>query len=226
MSNTNRSAGMQWTRERAALLAVVCLLAGIAGGWSIRGSRTAAAMTVAKVSDAAFPAAKGAGGEAGQAAQGTDSAQLKDMADTQAAPLLDKLKSDPSNADLLSSVGNLYYDAHQYPAAVDYYARTLKARPTDAAVRTDMGTAFWYMGNADRALAEFDKALGYAPNNANTLFNRGLVRWKGKTDGAGAIGDWEKLLATNPNYEGKAQVEQMLAEVRKHVADGPGTKVN
>jgi tetratricopeptide (TPR) repeat protein len=216
MSNTNRSTGMRWTRERAALLAVVCLLAGIAGGWSIRGPRTAAA--VAKVSDAADPALHGTGVEAGPAAQANDSAQLKDMADTQAAPLVDKLKSDPNNPDLLSSVGNLYYDAHQYPAAVDYYARTLKARPSDAAVRTDMGTAFWYMGNADRALAEFDKALSYAPNNANTLYNRGLVRWKGKMDAAGAIADWEKLLATNPQYEGKAQVEQMLAEVRKHVA--------
>jgi tetratricopeptide (TPR) repeat protein len=220
MSNTNRSTGMRWTRERAGLLAVVCLLAGIAGGWSIRGSRTAAAAV--KVSDAAVPAAHGTGGEAGWAAQTPDSAQLKALADTQAAPLVDKLKADPNNPDLLSSVGNLYYDAHQYPAAVDYYARTLKAKPSDAAVRTDMGTAFWYMGNADRALAEFDKALSYAPNNANTLYNRGLVRWKGKMDAAGAIADWEKLLATNPQYEGKAQVEQMLAEVRKHVADHAG----
>ena len=218
MSDTNRSAGMQWTRERAALLALVCLLSGIAGGWSIRGWATAPA--AAKVSDAAVPAANGV--KAGTAAQANDSAQLKDMADSQAAPALDKLKSDPNNPDLLSSVGNLYYDAHQYPAAVDYYARTLKARPSDAAVRTDMGTAFWYMSNADRALAEFDKALSYAPNNANTLYNRGLVRWKGKKDGSGAIADWEKLLATNPQYEGRAQVEQMLAEVRKHVADHPG----
>jgi tetratricopeptide (TPR) repeat protein len=176
-------------------------------------------VAVAKVSDSAVPAANGTGGEAGSAAQAPDSAQLKDMADTQAAPLLDKLKSDPNNPDLLSSVGNLYYDAHQYPAAVDYYARTLKARPSDAAVRTDMGTAFWYMGNADRALAEFEKALSYAPNNANTLFNRGLVRWKGKQDGAGAIADWEKLLATNPNYEGRDQVERMMAEVKRQVAD-------
>jgi len=219
MSDTNRRAGMQWTRERAALLAVVCLLAGIAGGWSIRASRSA--VPAAKVSDAAVPAAHGTGGEASPAPQANDSAHLKDMADTQAAPLLDKLNSDPNNPDLLSSVGNLYYDAHQYPAAVDYYARALKASPSDAAVRTDMGTAFWYMGNADRALAEFDKALGFAPNNANTLYNRGLVRWKGKMDTAGAIADWEKLLATNPQYEGKAQVERMLAEVRNHVADQP-----
>ena len=136
------------------------------------------------------------------------------MADTQAAPLLDKLKADPANPDLLIPVGNLYYDAQQYPVAVDYYARALKVKPADAAVRTDMGTAFWFMGNADRAIAEFEKALTYVPNNPNTLFNLGLVKWKGKTDAAGAIAAWEKLLATDPNYEQKAQVEQMLGEAR------------
>jgi tetratricopeptide (TPR) repeat protein len=144
------------------------------------------------------------------------------MADAQAAPLLEKLKLDPRNPDLLTSIGNLYYDAHQYPIAVDYYECALKIRPADASVRTDMGTAYWYMGNADKAITEFDKALTDAPDNPNTLFNRGLVRWKGKTDSAGAIADWEKLLAANPNYEGKQQVEQMMVEAKSHSAAKPG----
>ena len=99
-------------------------------------------------------------------------------------------------------------------------------KPADAAVRTDMGTAFWFMGNADRAIVEFDKALTYVPNNPNTLFNLGLVKWKGKTDAAGAIAAWEKLLATAPNYEQKTQVEQMLGEARNHVAGGSAAKPN
>ncbi len=138
------------------------------------------------------------------------------MADAQAAPLLEKLKSDPENPDLLVGVGNLYYDARQYPQAVDFYARLLKIKPADAAVRTDMGTAFWYMGNSDRALAEFDKALTVVPIDPNTLFNRGLVRWKGKADTAGALADWNKLLASYPQYQRRALVEQLLSEVKTH----------
>jgi tetratricopeptide (TPR) repeat protein len=143
------------------------------------------------------------------------------MADAQAAPLLEKLKADQANPDLLTSVGNLYYDAHQYPTAIDYYGRALKVRPSDAPVRTDMGTAYWYMGNADAALAEFDKALTFAPTNPSTLFNRGLVRLQGKKDSAGAIADWEKLLAANPAYQGRNQVEQMMAEARKQSPTRP-----
>jgi cytochrome c-type biogenesis protein CcmH/NrfG len=150
--------------------------------------------------------------------------QLKLMADKQAAPLIEKLKSDPNNPDLLASIGNFYYDAQQYPIAVDYYGRALKAKPSDAAIRTDMATADWYMGNADAAIAEFNKALTYEPNKANTLFNLGLVKWQGKMDIKGAVADWEKLLATNPNYEGKDKVEQMIAEAKKHSAVKPGTK--
>jgi tetratricopeptide (TPR) repeat protein len=138
------------------------------------------------------------------------------MADALAAPMLDKLKSDPRNADLLTSVGNVYYDAQQYPIAVDYYDRALKTRPSDSAVRTDMGTAYWYMGNVDAAITEFNKALTYDPNKPNTLFNLGLVKLQGKKDTVGAVADWEKLLAANPNYEAKDKVQQMLAEAKGH----------
>jgi tetratricopeptide (TPR) repeat protein len=140
------------------------------------------------------------------------------MADAQAAPLLERLKNDSQNPALLAAIGNVYYDAQQYSNAVDYYQRTLQIKPADADVRTDMATAYWFQGNADSALAEFTKALTYAPNNPNTLFNRGLVKWRGKKDGPGALADWNKLLAANPAYDQKAAVEKMIAEVKSQSA--------
>ncbi len=218
MPDNNTSSNTVWTGVQAYTLAVVCLLLGMAGGWLIRGSQSPAATAPAMAASA--PAPTGMGG--GMNSQPTPE-QLKQMADTQAAPLVEKLKSDPNNAELLASIGNFYYDAQQYPTAVDYYGRALKAKPSDAAVRTDMATAYWYMGNADTAIAEFNKSLTYEPNKPNTLFNLGLVKWQGKMDINGAVADWEKLLATNPNYEGKDKVEQMIAEAKKHTGVKPGT---
>jgi len=215
--NKKTSSTTAWTSVQAYTLAVVCLLLGMAGGWLIRGSQAPAA---APVESASAPAPGSMGGATNS--QPTPE-QLKRMADMQAAPLIEKLKSDPNDPELLASIGNYYYDAQQYPTAVDYYQRSLKAKPSDASVRTDMGTAEWYMGNADGAIAEFDKALTYEPNKPNTLFNRGLVKWQGKMDINGAVADWEKLLATNPNYEGKDKVEQMIAEAKKHAGVKPGT---
>jgi tetratricopeptide (TPR) repeat protein len=148
---------------------------------------------------------------------------MKHMADTKAAPLLDTLKSDPNNPALLASIANIYYDTQQFSTAIDYYQRSLAAQPTNADVRTDLATAYWYMGNADGAIAEFDRALGYEPNKANTLFNLGIVKWKGKMDIKGAVDAWQKLLTAHPDYESKDRVLQLIAEAQKHSGVKPGT---
>ena len=220
MTGISRISRIRWTRERAAFLAIGCLMAGIAGGWAIHGPRTQSSLA------ASAPTPVSSNPAAPQTTPPSGREQLKQMADAQAAPLIDKLKAGPATPELLTSLGNLYYDAQQYPVAVDYYQRSLKARPADAAVRTDMGTAFWYMGDSDRAIAEFDKALTFVPNNPNTLFNLGLVEWKGKQNAAAASAAWRKLLATDPAYAQKDQVEKMLEELKAHTAAQSLAKTN
>jgi len=197
----------QWTSRQALILATLCLALGIAAGWVIRGFQGTASPQTAIPKQASPVSAADAQQQTG--------AQLRQMADAQAAPLFAKLRSNPNDSDAVIAVGNLYYDAQQYPIAVDYYRRALQARPSDSSVRTDMATAYWYLGNVDQAIAEFNKALAYAPTNPNTLFNLGLVKWQAKHDGAGAIADWQKLLNANPEYEQKDKVLQMLSEVKR-----------
>ena len=120
-------------------------------------------------------------------------------------------------------IGNIYYDAQQFPTAIDYYQRALKVQPANTGVRTDMATAYWYTGNADAAIAEFQKSLSYEPNKANTLFNLGIVEWQGKMDIDKATAAWQKLLDTNPNYEGKDKVLELMAQAKKHSGVKPGT---
>ncbi len=219
MTDTNRTtSNEQWTSVQAYVLAVICLLVGIAGGWLIRGSQSPAATSPETAS-----APPTGGMQGNSASQAPTPAQLKQMADTQAAPLIEKLKSDPNDADLLASVGNVYYDAQQFPAAIEYYQRTLKIQPTNTGVRTDMATAYWYMGNADTAIVEFQKSLSYEPTKPNTLFNLGIVEWQGKMDIDKAVATWQKLLDTNPNYPGKDKVLDLMAQAKKHSGVKPGT---
>ncbi len=215
MPRNNRTPAKPWTLSRAGLVSAVCFSLGIAGGWYVRGSQSPAspAESAAQSAPAQSPGLPAP-------AQLPSAAQLKQVADANAAPLLAQLQADPQNSDLLTRVGNYYYDAQQYPIAVQYYERALQVKPSDVNVRTDMGTAYWYMGDADRALSEFNRALQFVPDNPNTLFNLGVVKWKGKNDAAGAIADWEKLLAAHPDYEAKDKVEQMLAEAKSQQASG------
>lgn len=219
MTDTNRSMSIeQWTSVQAYTLAVICLLVGIAGGWFIRGSQSPAA-AAAETATASAPAM----GSANAGVQTPTPADMQKMAETHAGPLIEKLKADPTNAGLLEDIGNIYYDAQQFPTAIDYYQRALKAEPANTGVRTDMATAYWYIGDADTAIAEFQKSLAYEPNKANTLFNLGIVEWQGKMDIDKAVVAWQKLLDTNPNYEGKDKVLELMAQAKKHSRVKPGT---
>jgi cytochrome c-type biogenesis protein CcmH/NrfG len=216
MTNTTQtSSSQQWTSVQAYTLAVICLLIGIAGGWLVRGSGTAPATQPAAA--ASVPDATGS------SSQAPTPAQLEQTAETQVAPLLQKLKSDPNNAELLANIGNVYYDTQQYPKAIEYYGRSLKVQPSNSSVRTDLATAYWYVGNPDTAIAEFQKSLTYEPTKANTLFNLGLVEWQGKMDIKAAVATWQKLLDTNPNYEGKEKVLELMAQAKQHTSVKPGT---
>ena len=219
MTDTNRATSTdQWTSVQAYVLAVICLLVGIAGGWFIRGSQSPATAAT-ETPSASAPAM----GDANAGAQPPTPAQMQKMADTTAGPLIEKLKADPNNVGLLENIGNVYYDAQQFPTAIDYYQRALKVEPANTGVRTDMATAIWYTGNADAAIAEFQKSLSYDPNKANTLFNLGIVEWQGKMDIDKAVTTWQKLLDTNPNYEGKDKVLELMAQAKKHSGVKPGT---
>lgn len=212
MSNAQKTSN-DWTSFQAYALSVVCLAIGLAGGWLIRGSQSSKSAPL-EAASSAIPQGTG---------QPTPE-QLRHMADKQAAPLLDELQKDQANPDLLARLGNVYYDAQQYSVAIDYYQRALKTKPADASVRTDMATAYWYTGSADTAISEFNRALADEPNKPNALFNLGVVQWQGKMDIKGALATWQRLLDTNPNYEGKDKVIELMAQVRKHSTLKPGAQ--
>jgi tetratricopeptide (TPR) repeat protein len=127
---------------------------------------------------------------------------------------------------VLTQLGNLYFDARVFPAAIDYYQKGLAVNAKDAAVRTDMATAMFYQGDYDHAIAEFNHALQDDPKNGNALFNRGIVKWQGKMDVSGAVADWELLLKQNPNYEQADQVKMYIAQAKKHANMKPGEKTD
>jgi tetratricopeptide (TPR) repeat protein len=82
-------------------------------------------------------------------------------------------------------------------------------------VSTDLGTALWYSGHADAALAQYARSLSIDARHAQTLFNMGIVKSEGKRDYAGAAATWEQLLAANPLYPNASTVRSMIDEARR-----------
>ena len=212
----------RWTSIQAYIMAVLCLLVGCAVGYLLRGSvggsNSSAPATAGTQQQQGMPPAAG---EMAQPQQPSPE-QMKAMADKQAEPLLEQLKSKPNDAALLVQIGNLYYDGHTFPVAIDYYQKALAIDPKNSSVRTDMATAMFYAGDIDHSIAEFDHVLKDDPKNGNALFNRGIVKWQGKMDVKGALADWQLLLKVDPNYEQADKVKMFIAQAQKHANMKPG----
>jgi cytochrome c-type biogenesis protein CcmH/NrfG len=200
-----------WTGKEAYLLAAFCLLLGVALGYLFRGSASPAAAPVA----ASTTTQQGSDFQKQQADPNAQAALAQ-----AAAPLLEAVNKDPNDFDSLVKLGNLYYDGQQFPNAIQYYERALVIHPDNPDVRTDMGTAYWYTGNAEKALAAMETSLKYRPGHPQTLFNLGWVRWQGKQDPKGAIEAWQQLLKANPDYPQRQQVEQYIAKAKEHASRG------
>jgi tetratricopeptide (TPR) repeat protein len=212
---TNDSAAA-WHAREVYVMAAVCLFLGVLVGYLVRGSTSVAATNATAASSSQHNAATS---PAPQQMPSLD--DVKRMADKQGAPLLAKLQSDPNNADLLNQVGNLYRITHQFQRAVSYYQKALDVNPKNVGARTDMASCLFYQGDVDGAIAQLQKSLTYDPKHAGTLLNLGLVRWKGKSDAAGAIASWDKLLKYYPNYENKDMVQKLISEAKAHPARNP-----
>lgn len=202
-SPSTDSPASRWQPKLVYGMAVVCLLLGLSVGYLLRGSESPAAP--AKSVDA--PTHGGSG-------QMPTLEQMKAMADKKAAPLLEQLKKNPKNKDLLLRIGYFYKSAHQFKDAARYFAQALVIDPQNVAVHTERASCLYYNGDIDGALAELQQSLKISPTDANSLFNLGMIRLHGKQDSAGAIAAWQELMKTHPGLDKKMIVEQMIAEAR------------
>jgi cytochrome c-type biogenesis protein CcmH/NrfG len=208
---TNPSSGSEapsWQPKLVYGMATVCLLLGLSVGYLLRGSESHIAAAGASASPSEPQPPKGS-------APRPTLEQMKAMADKQVEPLLEKLKQDPKNKDLLLRVAYFYKAAHQFKEAAAYFDQLLQIDPRNVAVRTERASCLYYMGNVDGALDQLQQSLKLEPTDANSLFNLGMVRWQGKKDAAGAIAAWQQLLQTNPNHEKRAIVERMIADAQQ-----------
>jgi len=223
--NKNSSTNAGFTTVQAYTLAVITLAIGIAVGYFARGS--AAISPTTESAEAAAPSTTGTAPMGAAQLPGIGSPQQQQAASPEmlakaVEPLLAQLKSNPSDFDTLTKIGNLYYDGQTYPQAIEYYEKALAVQPNNPDVRTDLGTSYWYIGDPDKAIANFQKALAIRPNHPGTLFNLGIVMWQGKKDPKAAVVAWEKLLQTNPDYPQKDQVQMLIERAKMHGADVKG----
>lgn len=194
-----------WTATKVYSLGAICLVLGIIIGALFHSPATQAA-THSIASEQSVP---------------TGPAQTPPGA-TSPDSVLERLRSDPNNFDLLLQAGNAAMQARDPKSAVDYYGRALKVKD-DIGVRTNLGNAYFRFGDADDALREFATVLKSDPKNENALYNTGMVRLLAKNDPKGAIASWETFLKFHPDYPRKALVLEQIDRAKKAAKAAPNS---
>jgi tetratricopeptide (TPR) repeat protein len=133
----------------------------------------------------------GSGG--GQPSLSADPVARQKLFDLEAA-----VAKEPKNPDLLVQLGNTAYDVEDWKKAVDAYERSLKLREGDPNVLTDLGVAYRNSGNADKALAMFQRASALDPNHWPAQFNLAIVYGIDKGDTKKALEILAKLKKEHP----------------------------
>jgi cytochrome c-type biogenesis protein CcmH/NrfG len=208
---TQPTARSAWNAKQVYAMAVISLVVGLAIGYLFRGSQSPAAPPPQPAANAQSAAPAGAMGRDMPSLK-----EMKQMADKKAAPLLEKLKTDPNNSGLLIQVGKIYSSTHQFKEAASYYGKALQVDPKNVAIRTEMASCLYYNGDVDEAISQLQQSLHYDPKDANSLFNLGMIKWQGKQDSKGALAAWQQLLKANPQLsaERKATVQKLMADVQ------------
>lgn len=197
-------------------MATICLIAGLGIGYLMRSSVLAAP----HAQRAAVSSPHGA------MPPGHSLEQLKQMSDQKAAPLLEKLQSNPNDTSLLMQVAALYHTTHRFKEAADYYNRAVNTDPKNVALRTKLASSLYRNGDIDSAIAQLNTALTYDPRDANALFDLGMIKLQGKGDSKGAVAAWQRLLKTNPDLtpDRKAVVMKVMASAMQMTGDQRAVK--
>jgi tetratricopeptide (TPR) repeat protein len=182
-------------RADSIVFAIAGVLFGVIVGWVIGSQQARPGVAVGATAVQAQPA--------GQTAQQSSRAAPLDQ--ERAKALESVARQNPKDTQPRVQLGNMYFDAEQYPQAIAWYEQAFAIEKRDANLSTDLGVAYYYTNQPDRALTQFEHSLSIDPKHTKTLLNMGIVRAFGKQDLEGAAKAWEQVVAIDPNsQEGQA----------------------
>jgi tetratricopeptide (TPR) repeat protein len=157
----------------------------------------------------------GAGGGAAPIGGGSAGVSADPAARQQIAMLQAAAEKDPGNYDLLVKLGNAAYDANDPRLAADSYEKALAVRGGDPNVLTDLGVSYRNLGDLDRALQNFDRALKSDPTHWQAAFNKIVVVGLDKGDVKAARELLARLKKSNQNIPALDRLEKNLDEAAK-----------
>ena len=118
------------------------------------------------------------------------------------------------------TLGNWNYDRKNWKAAIENYRQAIAAGLDKADVRTDLGNAFRFSEEPQKALEQYRIAQKQNPRHENSFFNTATLYTGPLHDTANAILAWREYLQRFPDGEKAATARQFLLDAAEKPAAG------
>ena len=119
----------------------------------------------------------------------------------------------PSEIDGSLKAAHASLDAGDLQAAWEKYHQVLMTNPRHVEALTHLGNLLMRSNRLDDAITLYDRALGFDPNYAHALFDKGQAL-KEKGDAKGAAEAWKRFLALAPvDSDDAKRVRGWMAEL-------------
>jgi len=116
------------------------------------------------------------------------------------------LADDPKNADAHYYLGNIYYNRKDYETSLPHFEQAAKIDYKSTEKLMAWGENQRALKQFDRAIVQFQKVIGFDPNNANAYYALGLT-YVGLNNSIGASQQLRKLEPLNKSLADKLSKE-------------------
>jgi tetratricopeptide (TPR) repeat protein len=131
-----------------------------------------------------------------------------------------------SAGDAAVVLGNFAYDHQRWPDAIRHYQEAIASGVDTADVYTDLGNAFRFSSQPEKALEQYTVAQKLNPQHENSLFNQISLFTEVLNDPGRAIPICEEFIRRFPSSDKLPTVQQQLARIKNQVDLNPPSDVH
>ena len=121
---------------------------------------------------------------------------------------------DPENPELLTALGNAYYDREEWDRAIASYEKARRKAPKNPNLLSDLGAAHRNRGEFDLAVAFFQKARENDADHWQSLLNWVLVEAFDRKDAAAAQRAFDELKKRYPEVPNLDRIQAQISSLR------------
>jgi tetratricopeptide (TPR) repeat protein len=124
------------------------------------------------------------------------------------------------------TLGNWYFDHHDWAKATEQYRKALRLGLDNADVRSDLGSALRFNNQPEAAAAEYEIAQQENPGHENSLFNLAALYLQSLDQPERAVALLEQFKTRFPRSGAIPRVDELLQEARKRGSNSPPVSSN